>query len=106
MTDRRVFGMVARLDRAHDDVARVDPDADLDEWQSLALKLIGVLPKLLLHRQRRVQSALRMVLMCYGCAEEREDSVASRLRYVAVVTMHGPHHHVQHWIYDRSRLFR
>jgi hypothetical protein len=60
--------------------------------------------QLLLHRQRRMKCALRMVLVRDRRAEDCEDAVAGRLRDIAAVAMHRRHHEVQHRVDDRARL--
>jgi hypothetical protein len=72
MTDRRVLGMASGLDRPHHHLARVHPDAGFNGNLVLATQTLGVAMQLLLHRQRRIKCALRMVLMGHGRAEQCE----------------------------------
>ena len=104
MTDRRVFGMAAGLDRPHHHFARVHPDAGFNGNLALRAQTVGVATQLLLHRQRRMKCPLRMVLMRDRRAEQSEDAVAGRLRNVAAVAMHRLHHKLQHRVDDRARL--
>ena len=104
MTDRRVFRMASGLDRPHHHFARVHPDARFDGNLALRAQTVGVATQLLLHRQRRMKCALRMVLVRHRRAEQREDAVARRLRNVAAVAMHRRHHQMQHRVDDRARL--
>ena len=104
MTDWRVFGMAAGLDRPHHDFARVHPDARFNRNLALRAQTVGVAMQLLLHRQRRMKCALRMVLMGHGRAEQSEDAVAGRLRNVTAIAMHRRHHKLQHRVDDRARL--
>jgi hypothetical protein len=104
MTDRRVFRMTAGLDRPHDHFARVHSDAGFNRHLALRAQTIGIAMQLLLHRQRRMQCALRMVLVRDGRAEQRENSVARGLRNVAAVAMHRLHHKLQHRVDDCARL--
>jgi hypothetical protein len=104
MTDRRVFRMTSGLDRAHHHFARVHPDPRLDRNPAIRAQTLGVAAQLLLHRERRMKCALRMVLVRGGRAEQGEDSVAGRLRNVAAVAMHRRHHKLQHRVDDRARL--
>ena len=62
--------------------------------------------QLLLHPQRRIERALRMILVRDRRAEQREDAVAGRLHDVTVVAMHGVDHQLERRIDDRARLFR
>ena len=104
MTDRRVFCMASGLDRPHHDFARVHPDAGFNRNLALRAQAVGIATQLLLHRQRRMKCALRMVLMGHGRAEQGENSVTGRLRNVAAVAMHRLHHQMQHRVDDRARL--
>ncbi len=60
---------------------------------------------LLLHAQRRVQTALSMIFVRDGRAEQREDSVAGGLHDVTVVAMDGVDHQLERRIDDCARLF-
>ena len=106
MTDRRVFCMASGLYRPHHHLARVHPNASFNGNLALRAQTVGVATQLLLHRQRRMKCALRMVLVRDGRAEQREDAVAGRLRDVAAVAMHRRHHKLQHRVDDRARLLR
>ena len=66
MADRRVLDVLTGLDRAHHDFAGVDSDAHLQRRAAFDAQAIGVAPHLLLHPERGVERALRMVLMCDG----------------------------------------
>ena len=96
--------MAAGLDRPHHHLARVHPDAGLNRNLALGAQTVGIATQLLLHRQRRMKGALRMVLMSHWRAEQREDAVPGRLRNVTAVAMHRLHHKIQHRIDDRARL--
>ena len=77
MPNRRVLDLTrAGLDRAHHDFARVDPDAALDRAAAVGDDLRRIAFQLLLHPQRRIERALRMVLVGDRRAEQREDAVA------------------------------
>jgi hypothetical protein len=104
MTDRRVLGMSANLYRPHHHLARVHSNASFNRNLAISAQTVGVTTQLLLHCQRRVKCALRMVLMGHGRAEQRENSVARRLRNVAAVAMHRLHHKLQNRVDDRARL--
>jgi hypothetical protein len=104
MTDRHVLGMSTNLYRSHHHLARVHPDAGFNRNLALVPQTLGVATQFLLHRQRRMKCALRMVLVRDRRAEQSEDAVAGRLRYVTAIAMHRLHHKVQHRIDDRARL--
>ena len=105
MTDWRVFGMPSGFDRPHHHLARVHPDPRFDGNLALRAQTVSVATQLLLHRQRRMKCALRMVLVRNRRAEQSENAVAGRLRDVAAVAMHRRHHKLQHRVDDRARLF-
>ena len=104
MTDRCVFRMASGFDRSHHHLTRVHPNACLDGNLALRAQTVGIATQLLLHRQRRMKCALRMVLVRHGRAEQGEDAVAGRLRDIAAVAMHRRHHKLQHRVDDRARL--
>ena len=105
MPDRRVLGLpCAGRDRAHHHFAGVHADARLDRQVPVFAQLRRVAPQLLLHPQRRVERALRMVLVRDRRAEQREDAVAGRLHDVAVVAMDRVDHQLERRIDDRARL--
>src|SRR5713101_5409049 len=88
MPDRRVFDLPrASSDRADHDFAGVHTDSNLNRSASFGTLAVGVAADFLLHPQRRIERALRMVLVREWRAEQREDAVARRLHHVAVVTM-------------------
>src|SRR5208337_628888 len=77
MSDRRVLDLArAGCDRAHHNFAGVYADANLDRCAPFGLELRAIAPQFLLHPQRRVERALRMIFMRDGRAEQREDAVA------------------------------
>src|SRR5579864_8340064 len=84
MPNRSVFGMrIAGPDRAHHDLAGINSDASLDGRMSRLAKFRRVTSHLLLYPQRRIQRALRMVLMRDRRAEQGEDAVAGGLHDVS-----------------------
>ena len=104
--DRRVLNLTrAGRDRAHDDLTGVDADARLDRHSSISDDLRRVAFQFLLHPQRRIERALRMVLVRDRRAEHREDAVAGGLHHVAVVAAHRIDHQLERWIDDRARFF-
>src|SRR5215469_17699923 len=96
---------IARLERAHDDLACVHPNANFS-WHSACLaKSVAIIANLALHPERRVQRTFRMVFVRYGSTEERENSVASIL-HVATKATRGIDHHFQSWVDDRAGFLR
>ena len=107
MPDRRVLGMPrGSLDRAHHDFASIHADADLDRRQASFAECRRVAPEIFLHPQRRIQRALRMVLVGERSAEHREDAVAGRLHHVAIVAIHRRDHELEGGIDDRAGFLR
>jgi len=105
MTDRRVFGVSASLDRAHHDFARVNANAHFHGRLALAFQSFGVLAKLLLHRERGIQCPLCVVLVGERRAEQCKNTVTGRLGDVAIVPMHRRHHQLQHRVDERASIF-
>src|SRR5215469_5786469 len=96
---------IARLERAHDDLACVHPNANF-YWLSACLaKSVAIIANLALHPERRVQRAPRMVFVGYGSAEECEDAVAGIL-HVAIVTTCRIDHYFQRRVDDCARFLR
>ena len=89
---------------AHHDLAGVEPDADLHVDALRAPQLLGVPAHRLLHAQRRVAGAHRVVLVGERRAEQRHDAVAHDLVHGALVAMHGLHHPLEHGIEELARL--
>ena len=97
---------VAGLNLANHDLAGIHAGPDLDRRASLAAQPVadsaGSPPA---SRKRRVQRALRMVLVRDRRAEQREDAVAGRLHDMAVIAAHRVDHQLQGRIDDRARFF-
>jgi hypothetical protein len=72
----------------------------------LLAQLVGVAPQLLLHSQRSVERALRVVFMSDWCAEQGEDAVASGLGDVTAVALHRLHHQLQFRVDDGAGFLR
>jgi hypothetical protein len=100
----RVLGLrIARLQRTHDHLAAVYPDANFD-WHSAGLKkAVAIAANLLLHSERRVNRALRMILVRHGRTEQCEDAVSGIL-HVAIVTACRIDHYFQSRVHDRACL--
>jgi hypothetical protein len=94
------------LDRAHNDHAGVDADTNLDSWAALHPQALATAAEIVARGNRGVNRALRMVLVCHWCAEQREDAVAGRLHDVAVIAMDRVDHQLQRRVDDRARLLR
>ena len=112
---RREMGGLAHRGVVHAEVgangpdnhlARVQADADTDGDPLLASYPLGVSLHALLHPERRVARAHRVVLMCDRRAEQRHDAVAHDLIHGALVAVDGLHHPFEDWIEDLARLFR
>ena len=87
MSDRHVVGVEIVLpDRAHDHVPVLMPTR-ISRFTPLSARSFGVAADLLLHAEGGVEGALRMVLLGDRCPEQGEDTVACRLRDVALVTV-------------------
>src|SRR6185437_2064555 len=70
-----------------------------------AINLRRVTAQLLLQPERRIQRALRMILMRDRRPEQRENAVAGGLHDVTVVAMRGVDHQLQGGIDDGARFF-
>src|SRR6266851_5099685 len=106
MSHRRVLGVPARVDHAENYFTGVDADADLDSRPALLFELLATTAKCVAHRERRVQRALWMVLMCDRRAEQSENAVAGGLHDVTVVAMRRVDHQLQRGVDNRAGLFR
>src|SRR6266851_7195527 len=104
MSHRRVLGVPACMDHPQDHFARVDADADLDSLPALLFELLAATAKRVAHRDRRVQCALRMILVSDRRAEQRENPITGRLYYVAVVAMRRVDHDSERRVDNRARL--
>ena len=106
LTDRRVVHPQIRPDGAHDHLAGVEPDADLDRYAVRAEDSLRVLRDRLLHPQRRVARPHRVILVRERRAEERHDPVAHHLVDGAFVAVHGLHHPFENGVEDLARFLR
>jgi hypothetical protein len=93
-------------DGAHHDLAGIQPHADLDHGGVRPADLVSVLLHALLHPERRIARAHRVVLMGERRAEERHDPVAHHLVDRALVVVDGLHHPLQHRIENFACLLR
>jgi len=92
LPDGGVVHVQVTANRAHDDLARVEPHADVHRRAAGALDLLRVEGDPPLHSQRRIAGANRMVLVPDRRAEERHDPVAHDLVHRPLVPMDGFHH--------------
>src|SRR5216683_4888597 len=83
----------------------IDADARLRGWLALRPEPLRTLPQCLLHAQRRIERALRMVLVGGRRPEHREDPITSGLHDVAVVAAHRVNHNSERRVDNRARLF-
>ncbi len=105
LADRRVVHAQIAADGSHHDLARIQADADLQGYLRDGVHVARVLLHRLLHEQRGVTGAGRVVLVRKRCAEERHDAVAHHLVDSALVPMHGVHQPLENRVEDRARLF-
>src|SRR5262245_59922269 len=96
--------MHVTADRADNDIARVQADADLDGNSRRTLDSLCIALDRLLHPERCVTSAHCVVLVGEGGTEQRHDLIAHDLVHGALVAVDGLHHSLQDGIEDRARL--
>ena len=106
LADGGVVHVQIAPDRPDHDVARVDPDPDLDRDAVRPLYLVTVPAHPLLHAQGRVAGADRVVLVRDGRAEERHDPIAHDLIDGALVAVNRLHHVLQHRVEELACLLR
>ena len=104
LADGRVVHVEIAADGAHDDLAGVQPDADLDHGRVRASHLLRVLLHALLHPERRVAGPHGVVLVGERRAEERHDPVAHDLVHRALVAVDRLHHPLEHGVEELARL--
>jgi hypothetical protein len=107
MSNRRVLGLSLPGGYGTDyHFPGVHTDARLERKVPVFPQLGRIAPQFFLHPERRVERALRMVLVREGSTEQRENSVAGRLHDIAVVAAHGLDHQLEGGIDDCPRLLR
>jgi hypothetical protein len=79
-------------DGAHDHIARVQANPDLDGDPLIPADAFRVLPHGFLHPERRVARAHGVILVGEGGAKERHDPVAHHLIHGALVAVNRIHH--------------
>jgi len=106
LADRRVVHVEITADRAHDDLARVEPDPDLHDDAVTSEGLFCVTFHQVLHAERRVARPDGMVLVGQRRAEERHDPVAHDLVHGPLVAVDGLHHVFQDRVEEFARFLR
>ena len=106
LADSGVIHVEVAADRAHDDLAGVEADAEPERHAARALDLLRPAAERLLHAERRVAGARRVVLVRERRAEERHDPVAHDLVDGALVAVHRLHHPLEHAVEQLARLLR
>ena len=104
LPDRRVVHVEVAADGAHDDLAGVQADADLDRDALAPPEVLGVLLDGLLHPERGIAGPDGVVLVGERRAEERHDPVAHDLVHGALVAVDGLHHALEDGVEEFSRL--
>jgi len=106
LPDRGVVHAQVVADRAHHDLARVEPDANL-HLDALRPSQAGrVLPDGVLHAQGGIACAHGVILVGQRRAEQRHDAVAHDLVHRALVAVDGLHHVLEDRIENLARLLR
>jgi hypothetical protein len=95
-----------RADRAHHDLAGVEADADLDRGIDGPPRVLRVPPHGVLHAERGIAGAQRVVLVGERGAEQGHDAVAHHLVHRPLVAVDGLHHQLEHGIEDLAGLLR
>ncbi len=106
LADGRIVHVQVAVDGAHHDLARVEADADLHVHAAAAAQLLRVPTDRLLHAERGVTGAHRVVLVGERRAEERHDPVAHDLVDRALVAVHRFHHPLEHGIQQAPGFLR
>ena len=104
LADGRVVHVEIAADGAHDDLAGIQPDADLQVHAVGIEDALGMALHPLLHAQRRVAGAHGVILVGEGRAEQRHDPVAHHLVDGALVVVDGLHHVLEDRVEELARL--
>ena len=104
LPDSGVVHAKVAADGANDDLSRVQADADVNGHTERALDLLRVALHRVLHPQRSVARADRVILVGQRRAEERHDAVAHDLVDRALVAVDSLHHAFEHGIEELPRL--
>ena len=104
LADGGVVHVQIAPDRPHDDLARVEPHADLHVHAVGAPRVLGVSLHRVLHAKRRIARADRMVLVGQRSTEQRHDPVAHHLVDGPLVAVDGIHHVRDDGVQELSRV--
>ena len=104
LADGGVVHVEVVRDGAHDHLARVEADADVQRDAVSGPDLLGVAADRVLHPERGIARAHRVVLVGEGRAEQRHDPVAHDLVHRALVVVDGVHHPLEDRVQQRPRL--
>jgi len=104
LADGGVVHVEIAVDRPHHHLARIEPHADLHVDALRAPELVRVPADRLLHPERGMAGAHRVILVTHGGAEEGHDAVAHDLVDGALVAMHRFHHPLEHRIEKLARF--
>lgn len=99
-----VIHMEIAPDRAHDDLARINPDSYLERDAVRSKNLAGMGFNYLLHSERGVAGADRVILKRERCSEKRHNTVAHYLVDRAFVTVHSLHHPLENGVEKPARV--
>ena len=102
LADGRVVDVQVAADRAHEHLAGIEPDTDRQRRPVGAA--FAESPDGVLHRERRVARAYRVIFDGDRRPEERHDAVAHHLVHGAAVAAHGLDHPVEYGIEHRARV--
>ena len=104
LSHRRVVHSQVAANGADHDIAGVDADPDLNLDPMAAAHFLSVAVDQVLHSERGVAGANRMVLVRQRRSEQRHDAVAHDLIDRALIAMNRLHHVRKDWIDDLSRF--
>jgi hypothetical protein len=104
LADGGVVHVEVAVDRPHDHLARIETHADLHVDALRAPELVRVPADRLLHPERGMAGAHRVILVAHRGAEEGHDPVAHDLVDGALVAMHRFHHPLEHRIEKLARF--
>src|SRR4051794_983698 len=98
LTDGCIVHAQVTSDRAHNYLARVNPNSYVNRYRTGTLQLVCILGYRLLHSQRRIAGAHCMILMGEWRAKESHDAIAHNLVNGSLIAMHRFHHSLQEGI--------
>ena len=106
LSDGGVVHAQVAPDGAHDHLAGVEADPDLDLQAVRAAEVLGVAPHGVLHAERAEAGADGVVFVGDRRTEERHDPVAHDLVDGALVAVDGLHHQLEDRIENPAGLLR